>query len=134
MEGTVSDLLNIKPDIKVINNSDDWTDYQYLVFGNLNAAPGISDKAFALAMKNLFEKHLEMNVDRNVKIIFGQNFRGLIAMRELAKVRPELKNNCAAVSSILFQGRKVQFSKLKQACCAGCSRRPFPMQLHHYAQ
>ena len=40
MEGTVSDLLNIKPEVKVINNSDDWTKYQYLVLGNLNVAPG----------------------------------------------------------------------------------------------
>ena len=40
LEGTVSDLLNIKPEVKVINNSDDWTNYQYLVFGNLNVAPG----------------------------------------------------------------------------------------------
>ena len=67
------------------------------------------DKAFAQSMKNLFEKHLEMNVDEDVKIIFGQNFRGLIAMRELVKVRPDLKKNCVAVSSILFQGRKVNF-------------------------
>ena len=107
MDSTVTDLLNIKPTIKVIHNSEDWTYYDYLVFGNLNAAPGISDKAFAQAINNLFEKHLELNVDSDVKIIFGQNFRGLIALRELVKVRPDLKKNCVAVSSILFQGRKV---------------------------
>ena len=113
MESVVSDLLNISPDVKVINNSDDWSEFQFIVFSNLNAAPGISDQAYAKAMKNLFEKHLPMAVDNGVNIVFGQNFRGLIAMHELVKLRQDLKKNCVAVSSIVFLGRQVKLDSLK---------------------
>ena len=108
MESVVTDLLNINPDIKVINNSNDWSAFEYIVFSNLNTAPALNDEAFAQAMKDLFEKHLPMVVDSDVNIVFGQNFRGLIAMHELVKLRQDLKKNCVAVSSIVFQGRQVK--------------------------
>ena len=112
MESVVTDILNINPDIKVINSSNDWTAFQYIVFSNLNVAPAVSDKAFAQAMKDLFEKQLPMVVDSDVNIVFGQNFRGLIAMHELVKLRQDLKKNCVAVSSIVFQGRQVKLDKI----------------------
>ena len=106
----------MSPSVKVINNSNDWSEFQHIVFSNLNVAPGLSDYAFAEAMRNLFEKHLPMKVDGDVNIVFGQNFRGLIAMHELVKLRPDLKKNCVAVSSIVFQGRQVREGFLKKIC------------------
>ena len=105
----------MSPSVKVINNSNDWSEFQHIVFSNLNVAPGLSDYAFAESMRNLFEKHLPMKVDGDVNIVFGQNFRGLIAMHELGKLRPDLKKNCVAVSSIVFQGRQVR-EGLKKMC------------------
>ena len=107
MESSVADLLNINPEVKVTNDMSNWTEFNFVVFSNLNAAPSIDDKMFAQAIRNLFEKHLDMNVNKDVNIIFGQNMRGLIALHELVKLRPDLTRNCAAISSIAFQARKV---------------------------
>ena len=107
MESSVSDLQNLKPEVKVTYDMSNWTEYSFVVFSNLNAVPSMSDKMFAQAIKELFEKHLDMNVNPEVSIIFGQNMRGLIALHELVKLRPNLRKNCAAVSSISFQARKV---------------------------
>ena len=107
MESSVSDLQNMRPDVKVTYDMSNWTEFNFVVFSNLNAVPSMSDKMFAQATKELFEKHLDMNVNQEVSIIFGQNLRGLIALHELVKLRPDLRKNCAAVSSISFQARKV---------------------------
>ena len=107
MESSISDLLNLKPEVKVIYDMSNWTDYNFVVFSNLDATPSMSDKMFSQAMKSLFEKHLDMNVSQDVNIIFGHNMRGLVALHELVKLRPDLRTNCAAISSISFQARKV---------------------------
>ena len=74
MDASVADLKNMRPDIRVIHTTD-WTEFDYIIFNNLNAAPKLSDKNFAVGMKDLFENHLQLKVNPNVNILFGQNLR-----------------------------------------------------------
>ena len=74
-----------------------------MVFSNLNLAPNLTDEAFGVTMKNLFRyfgifwffgitllfnrKHLECVLFKEGGVVFfGQNFRGLIAAREMTEV------------------------------------------------
>ena len=74
MDASLADLKNMRQDMEVIHTTD-WTEFDYIIFNNLNAAPKLSDKDFSVAMKNLFEKHLQLKVKPDVNILFGQNIR-----------------------------------------------------------
>ena len=74
MDSTVQDLTNIRPEVKVTNELD-WSDFDVIVFGNLNPNPKVEDQKYAQAMKNLFESHLKMKLKESSKVLFGQNMR-----------------------------------------------------------
>ena len=73
---SVQDLLNIRPNVKVIHVLD-WSIYNTVIFNNLDANPKMTDKDFATVMLNMFEKlskkGLQFNED--VSVVFGQNLR-----------------------------------------------------------
>ena len=73
---TVQDLLNIRPNVKVIHVLD-WSTYDTVIFNNLDANPKMTDKDFATVMHNMFEKLSKkgLQLDEDVSIVFGQNLR-----------------------------------------------------------
>ena len=73
---SVQDLLNIRPNVKVIHVLD-WSIYNTVIFNNLDANPKMTDKDFATVMLNMFEKLSKkgLQFDEDVSIVFGQNLR-----------------------------------------------------------
>ena len=76
MTSSVQDLLNIRPNVKVIHVVD-WSTYNTVIFNNLDANPKMTDQDFATVMHNMFEKLSEkgLKVKENASIVFGQNLR-----------------------------------------------------------
>ena len=74
MTSTQHDLMNSKPEVNVIHDTD-WSDFDIVVFLNLNVSPKASDKDFAAAMHNLFANHIKFRIKATCLILFGQNLR-----------------------------------------------------------
>ena len=76
MDSSVQDLLNVRPEV-LVSHAMDWSEYDQVIFNNLNASPFIKDAAFASVMNNLFTKMTERHwkVKKDVSILFGQNLR-----------------------------------------------------------
>ena len=76
MDSSVQDLLNVRPEV-LVSHAMDWSEYDQVIFNNLNASPFIMDAAFASVMNNLFTKMTERRwkVKKDVSILFGQNLR-----------------------------------------------------------
>ena len=66
----------------------DWRLYDYVVIPNLNIFPSRNERLYADVISKLFSMHLtDIKWKADVTVVFGQNFRGLIAAHELAKVK-----------------------------------------------
>jgi len=100
MKHVLEDLQTLTSNIKKTSNQD-WRGFDFVVFPNLNVSPEQTDEEFGSTMNNLFKKHLDLvQFDEHAVIFFGQNFRGLIAAREIARVHPSLKESVFVFSSI----------------------------------
>ena len=62
--------------------------YDYVVIPNLNIYPSYDDSQYAELVSKLFRMHLKDIMWKDgVTVVLGQNFRGLIAAHEIAKVQ-----------------------------------------------
>jgi len=86
--------------VNIIKHQD-WTLYDYVVIASLNIFPSNTDKVYADNVHKLFRMHLtDVKWNENVNVVLGQNYRGLIASREIIKVHPSLKGSVFVFSSI----------------------------------
>ena len=62
--------------------------YDYVVIPNLNIFPSYNERRYADVVSKLFRMHLtDIKWNEDVTVVLGQNFRGLIAAHEIAKVK-----------------------------------------------
>ena len=70
------------------STDQDWRMYDYVVIPNLNIFPSHNERRYADVVSKLFSMHLtDIKWKADVTVVLGQNFRGLIAAHELAKVK-----------------------------------------------